>query len=226
MLCPGVLWSLSTSVPTELESSRTQITPRVCRLSISRFRDLIPFSVAKFFTCLSKLSTFFCSRLETMFTEQEQTLPKGHELPEAILRNVLSAYEELSVLEQSDRRKHHHNVMRDYQKVSCHLHLLAAFLVPVSRFCCCCCAPRKLRKIDPSVCTFPAKRYFCACRHLQDSSLKWTVQSGNMTLREVSSWDGSTKKSRLQFKFWRYNANHIQYFPTLNNSMILPPFSF
>ncbi len=52
-----------------------------------------------------------------MFVEQEQSLQRGHELPEAILRNVVSIYEELECLEKIDRQKHQSKVHLEFEKV-------------------------------------------------------------------------------------------------------------
>ena len=52
-----------------------------------------------------------------MFAEQERNLKKGHDLPDAILRNVLEIHEELQAVEQSDRRMHAEKVKLDYETV-------------------------------------------------------------------------------------------------------------
>jgi hypothetical protein len=52
-----------------------------------------------------------------MYVEQEQSLRKGHDLPEAILQNVISIYEELESLEKIDRYKHQSKVQMEFEKV-------------------------------------------------------------------------------------------------------------
>jgi hypothetical protein len=55
--------------------------------------------------------------MEKMFTEQERTLGRGHELPDAILRNVIDIHEELHLVEEFDHQSHADKVKTEYETV-------------------------------------------------------------------------------------------------------------
>ena len=81
-----------------------------------------PFSLK--FSCFyfqvdTNISEELCnySLFEKMYIEQEQSLRKGHELPKAILQNVISTYDELECLEKSDMKKHQSKVQKDCEQV-------------------------------------------------------------------------------------------------------------
>ena len=81
-----------------------------------------PFSLK--FSCFyfqvdTNISEELCnySLFEKMYIEQEQSLRKGHELPEAILRNVISIHEELENLEKLYQHRHQSKVQVEFEKV-------------------------------------------------------------------------------------------------------------
>ena len=63
------------------------------------------------------MTSVFGSRLEKMFEEQDKVLKQGHTLLDAILRNIVSTYEELRAVQQLDQLKHQDNVRQGFEMV-------------------------------------------------------------------------------------------------------------